>query len=409
MNITETIEKKSLIIKNVLGLPYIFVSKDGEVLFEEVHYGAINPLYKYGNQQSYGRLSLNYSSFSLPKLNKTDFFEIFIIFSVKSENEFIGTFVIGPCLSSTIDEQHLYSLINDYNAFSLKKQILLFYKNLSIIPLELLFTISGMLYAFFNQEIISIDDIKKFNLLNELSKNSQDKFKLAIKNNIQYKNFHFRLFENQILNIVRNGDINKLKSPDFKTQSEKAPLYSRTSFLRSLKNHVITLIALISRAAIDGGLTAEEAIGLNDTFILQVEESSTTDEVTNIAGQAIQIFTQKVHELEKIKYSPLINQCREYIFRHIFEAIQIESLAEELGISANYLSTVFKEETGETIIRYIQKAKVREAKQLLELSELSLSEIASYLSFSDQSYFTNVFKKHTGMTPLHYRQSLKPL
>jgi AraC-like DNA-binding protein len=56
---------------------------------------------------------------------------------------------------------------------------------------------------------------------------------------------------------------------------------------------------------------------------------------------------------------------------------------------------------------YINRQKIEEAKNLLAFSDRSLSEISSYLCFSSQSYFQNLFKKYEGITPLQYRQSAR--
>ena len=58
-----------------------------------------------------------------------------------------------------------------------------------------------------------------------------------------------------------------------------------------------------------------------------------------------------------------------------------------------------------SIVEYNQRAKVQNARRLLEMSDYSLGEIASYLSFSSQSYFQTIFKKIEGVTPKQYREN----
>ena len=72
-------------------------------------------------------------------------------------------------------------------------------------------------------------------------------------------------------------------------------------------------------------------------------------------------------------------------------------------MSRRYLSTKFKKETGMTLSQYIQEQKIGKAKSLLKSTDRSILEIATYLGFSSQGYFQNVFKKLTGMTPKDYR------
>ena len=66
----------------------------------------------------------------------------------------------------------------------------------------------------------------------------------------------------------------------------------------------------------------------------------------------------------------------------------------------------FQQELGSTIGAYITERRLREAKSLLRFTDKSLSEISSYLCFSSQSYFQNVFRKQCGLTPLEYRSGV---
>ena len=75
--------------------------------------------------------------------------------------------------------------------------------------------------------------------------------------------------------------------------------------------------------------------------------------------------------------------------------------------SRSYITKKFKKELGFDISSFIMRCKLEEAKSLLTYTNKSLSEISSYLCFSSQSYFQNVFKKKYGMTPLQYRKNIQ--
>ena len=98
-----------------------------------------------------------------------------------------------------------------------------------------------------------------------------------------------------------------------------------------------------------------------------------------------------------------INACKEYIYSHIKERIMIEDLADEMGVSANYLSRLFKKETGTSVSAYIREKKINMAKNLLRFSDCSMVDIANRLSFSSQSHFIQQFKEVVGVTPKKYR------
>ena len=101
--------------------------------------------------------------------------------------------------------------------------------------------------------------------------------------------------------------------------------------------------------------------------------------------------------------NPRVDQCKDYIFKHLHEKIRIQDIADELYLNANYLSEIFRQHEGLTITDFILREKVGLTKNLLSYSPYSYSEIAAYLGFSSQSHLGKTFKKHTGMTLKQYR------
>ena len=78
-------------------------------------------------------------------------------------------------------------------------------------------------------------------------------------------------------------------------------------------------------------------------------------------------------------------------------------LAEELDITPNYLSTLFKKEIGKTFSEYLEDYRIECAAALLRESHLKVYEITSAVGYSDSRYFGKIFKEHFGKTPLEYR------
>ena len=84
----------------------------------------------------------------------------------------------------------------------------------------------------------------------------------------------------------------------------------------------------------------------------------------------------------------------------------MEALSEHCHLCRRSLTIRFQKEMGMTVSEYVQKEKTQEAKFLLHHTSTSLSEIATYLNYSSQSYFTQQFKKSTGETPEQYRKRI---
>jgi AraC-like DNA-binding protein len=97
----------------------------------------------------------------------------------------------------------------------------------------------------------------------------------------------------------------------------------------------------------------------------------------------------------------------ELLSEHIRTETSVEFYAEKLCISKQYLSLIVKRKTQVSIGRIIAIMRVEEASRLLRDPALTLQQIAEEMSFADQSSFGKFFKKHSGMTPLKYRQNLR--
>ena len=172
-----------------------------------------------------------------------------------------------------------------------------------------------------------------------------------------------------------------------------------------MKNILIVTVTLISRAAIRGGLDAEEAFALSDGFIQKCELLTAPDQVTNLQYRMVLEFTERVEQVRLGgQPSKLALQVANYIRRHLSEPISVEDMAKELYISRPYLSLKFKQETGETLTDFILKEKIEEAKRLLRYTDKTSAAIGAYLGFSSQGYFSRVFKKYVGRTPGEWRE-----
>lgn len=122
----------------------------------------------------------------------------------------------------------------------------------------------------------------------------------------------------------------------------------------------------------------------------------------------IMVFTQaliesvKEKQLAESKSYPV--QAKELIEKRLHDpALSLTSIAGELGISSNYLSTLFTKEEGTQLKKYIQFRRIDRASELLLRTELSIREIALRCGFEDPNYFSKSFKRRKGMTPKQCR------
>ncbi len=181
--------------------------------------------------------------------------------------------------------------------------------------------------------------------------------------------------------------------------------------LRSLKNSLLGSCVLFSRAAIEMNVDPEDAFSLSDIFILKIESTRKLAELRAFEYQMMVECIRLIRTARTARYSLPVTQIIQYVHAHITESISLQKLAAHTQKTKEYLSTVFKEEVGSGIVDFIQKERISEAKNYLEFTDLSISEIAILMDFSSQSYFTKIFRKHESCTPSQYRhnRSIRPV
>ena len=94
-----------------------------------------------------------------------------------------------------------------------------------------------------------------------------------------------------------------------------------------------------------------------------------------------------------------------YIEAHLEDTLPLATLAAVVQLSPNYFASLFKRATGRTPQHYMLECRIARAKQLLAETEVPLSAIGPQVGWTDQSYFTALFRKHVAMTPKAYRDA----
>lgn len=284
-------------------------------------------------------------------------------------------------------------------------------KSIICMPLESMMQMLCAINYILNNEKLELEDITIFEAeQNDLKKLLEQQHSVRVFSNrssadepqIHEHKTYFQ--EQQVLRMVRKGDM-----PSLRQWLASAPAIRGGTLasdqLRQMKNTFVVTATLVSRAAIQGGLSMEDAFSLSDAYIQKCELLNSLERITNLQYHMVLEFTERV---ERIRYggkpTQLTLAVTNYIQHHLSEPIRAETIAKELFMSRPYLSAKFKEETGETLTDFILKEKTEEAKRLLRYSDKSFTAVGSYLGFSSPGHFSRVFKKYAGWTPTEYRE-----
>lgn len=215
--------------------------------------------------------------------------------------------------------------------------------------------------------------------------------------------------EQEMLRAVREGDIanfQKIMNRMAKIGS-MGQMADKNDQPRLMKNAVLANIVLFSRAAVDGGLPPDLSLSLSDRYMQGVEACRNIQELRELAITMQKDYVTRVHRIRQTEQgvSNLSRSVLAWLDVHLEEKIRIEDIAASLGYSTYYLSRRFKKECGKSISESLKEKRIERAKFLLQNTDLPVHEIADRLQFNSPSYFTDNFRKITGVRPSEYRSA----
>lgn len=144
---------------------------------------------------------------------------------------------------------------------------------------------------------------------------------------------------------------------------------------------------------------------LNQVYVREGRTEKKSVLLTN--EQIISVLNIPKQEENERRQGLTASQIINYLLEHIGEMTNLDQMASDLSVSKSHLVRRAKELTGYTIQNLHEKLKIEQAKNLLMIDSIKLTEIASRLGFQNQNYFSSVFKKNTGLSPRNWAKRNK--
>lgn len=316
--------------------------------------------------------------------------------------------ILGPVRIGNLMETTLHNIVRHGRPFlevGHMQEINKFLNSCTAFSLEQFLPILCSLHGFLNHEYVALEDIIKKDASTHPVPDTQLRM---IQANLEHtyeetnRRNNFDL-ESELMFYISHGMTKKLEKMNiiYKDMGNLS-----TESLRHYKNALIILNTLSQRAAIIGGLQPELSYQLGEIYIQKIEACKDINSLMQLnSNQKLPLdYCTRVALVQHPKTKhPKINEVMHFVRENYQKRLTVEEIASEIGLSSEYLSTKFRKVTGISLPTYINQQKVTEAKELLHFTDMSLLEIAEYLSFSSQSYFQTTFKKVTGDTPMEYR------
>ena len=175
--------------------------------------------------------------------------------------------------------------------------------------------------------------------------------------------------------------------------------------VRNCKYLFVASVTMACRTAMAAGMEPERVYNSSDLFIQRMDELDSIAAIRALHKEMFEFYLKEVRAVPKrTPWSRPVAGCVDYIYEHLHQRITVPDLAEHVGLTESYLSSLFKKETGRAISEYVMDKRIEAAGNMLKFSDYSCADIGAILAFSSQSHFTRVFKSHTGKTPAEYRR-----
>ena len=209
-------------------------------------------------------------------------------------------------------------------------------------------------------------------------------------------------YENELMDAVAQGNVQKAEM--MVTGFSEVSFENRVSDrLRNLKNYCIVTNTLMRKAAERGGVHPVHLDKVSSGFACSIEQLRSTEEAGKFVRTMMQVYCRLVKRHSMKDISPLVQKAMVYIENDLTCDLSLETVANMNNVNPGYLSSLFKKESGQSFVVYVNGRRIHRAKYLLRTTKLQVQTIAQHCGILDLHYFCRMFKKATGATPTEYR------
>lgn len=319
--------------------------------------------------------------------------------------------VIGPFMTTSLNET---DILNKADEFSISPELFPhFQKCYEAVPYipdtSILFTLVnsyaatlwGSMDAFSMTEVSNQLSMAANTNSNVLSSDDARQQLLALKNvDIRYA------AENEFLQMVANGQTHKIEMYlnliDL-TSSEQRHIDN----IRNAKNYAIIMNTLLRKTVEHSAVPPIHIDKVSSVFAKKIELQTSEKAIIQLLKEMARKYAFLVKNHSMKGYSTLIRGVLTHIDNDLSVDLSLSALASIVQTNPSYLSTVFKKETGHTLTEYVTAKRIDHAIFLLNSTNMQVQTIACYCGIPDVCYFSKLFKKATGKTPIEYREYVR--
>jgi len=209
--------------------------------------------------------------------------------------------------------------------------------------------------------------------------------------------YEISLLEQKLIICLENGDVQRCltilsdifrKYPNFFEQD-------------SIHYRIIEMMAAIRRIATENGIRDNTEPGC---YFKRILCCRSREEFEQICTEEVRQIACRIIARKKSNIGKLVEMTNRLINERFSQDLNLEDISKELHISPQYLSRLYKNETGENFIERLTSVRIENAKKLLKENRYSIKEVCYMSGYSDPNYFSKLFKKHVGLSPTDFQK-----
>lgn len=181
-----------------------------------------------------------------------------------------------------------------------------------------------------------------------------------------------------------------------------------TADLRFISNDLAgaaTLRTVARMGARQGGLSPVLIDSISQEYAQRMQHTVSKEELDGLIVGVVERFCAEVRQLHQSGYSPCVRRAMDYMGANLSRQLTVAEIVRAAGVDRHRLSKTFVQETGMTLKQYLAQQRCGIAAELLRSSGDSVQDIAAYVGYPDNNYFSKVFKISQGVSPQEYRKA----
>lgn len=171
-----------------------------------------------------------------------------------------------------------------------------------------------------------------------------------------------------------------------------------------LKNIGLDILSIFTIFSFEHNIDTTNFLHKNKPPYESILLSQTLDEIFEPLLKTSYILLDILQKRNQLQMSSTVCKIKQYIKENLAEDLSLDQLSEVVFLTPNYISTLFKKETGVSFSAFVGMQKMEYAKKLLCQTKLKIYEVAEAVGYRDVQYFSRIFKKTFGKQPTDYRQ-----